>query len=74
MTMKKYTSEMGMESNQLTFVLNNKDGDTFLDDTFAQTYLNGKRLNGVTSLDCKPVRHRVEISFFSLRFSGRKSE
>ena len=44
---------MNMDNNQLTFVLNDKDGDKFLD-TFAQTYLNGERLEA-KSLNCEPV-------------------
>ena len=44
---------MNMDNNQLTFVLNDKDGDKFLD-TFAKTYLNGERLEA-KSLNCEPV-------------------
>merc|ERR1711893_552416 len=48
---------MNMDNNQLTFVLNDKDGDKFFD-TFAQTYLNGERLEA-KSLNCQPSTEKV---------------
>lgn len=69
----QYTSEMRTESNQLTFTLNDQDGDKFLD-TFAKAYLNGERLEA-KSLNCEPVRINIRnyVKFAILFSECRKS-